>query len=1094
MRSTCLLVLTVTLASLFVAPAEAQEITATLRGTVIDPDGVALPGVPVHVSSQTHGSAARTVVTDIDGKYRFQLLPPAADYTLTIDYPGFARIEVGPIDLDPGKTTVQQVTLRPAADLTTTIEVIGEGRAVDTEASKSSTVFNRKFIEDLPIIGQTYQDIFTLTPGVTDTDGDGNPNVQGARETGLQIRLDGANISDPVSGTFGQNLNIDAVEEVEVIVAGASAEFGRADGGFANIITKSGGNDFEGTFRLVWRGKILDGNGATENQDTFLTRNTVDVNLRDLRPFLTLGGAIRKDKLWYFLSMQRIDTSVPRNLAGVTITQARKGANDFVKTTWQADSDNKLSLQFNDDPLEIRGAFLNFGTDAESDGTWHQGGTTWQMRWTSILSPTLLMETLVSAFDSGIRVDPVSPDFHVTHITTRVNREINHVTLQAEYPVRECSRNGRVSGFIDNCDPTLGRTSIQQFDLVNGTTSGPLWFKFDDSRTRSALKSDLTYTIEDAWGEHQIKSGLELSSEGYHNEPINNPFFVNLYRPCPECRDPSGQPLQNAVKGTQILTVPTPVQLEQRATSFNSSAYVTDTWKPVPNLTLGLGMRIDREDVDTSGFDFFRPRDERRNRNAIIEGLCADALRVARLGSGASNANSACDPSAGFLPGGEPVGSLVYSMDAATPETLRRWDVNGDGIFDSGIDRISGLPVWQSVFADFPGREPRNFEITNLNLSPRFSASWDPWADGRTKIFSTWGRFYDRLFLATVAGEIGPDNVNYVFHPDNQQAKFLPGMLSAQTSAVSVAQVDRDLRTPFTDVFTLGIQRELVPEWTIGLTYTQRLAWDLLQDTDVNHVLCTQFGSEFGISPSQICPLFTDSKGKVHLGDDLFGSLDGPGPNGAPDLYNVNPNFNQVLRVGNVNSSTFHGLTLELNRRLHRNWQMQASYTWSMAEGQAEAFAQALGNDPSTTDDEQGFLAFDQRHRVIVITTAHLPRDVEIGTTVTWESGTPFSVQAQTVDQDNIGNTIFRTFYPTRQRNDQRNGGFWGLNLKATKRFDLGRALATADIAVNNLLNSDDATLAAYRPSSISGVQLLQGPQGLRRFGRFWEVGFGVAF
>ena len=499
MRTLRLAVVSFAIIALCITFVQAQQITATLRGKVADTDGVGLPGVPVAISSATQGSAGKTVMTDIEGKFKFQLLPPANDYFIKINYPGFAPIEVGPIDLDPGKTTVQDITLRTAQELTETVEVVAHGNVVDTESTKTSTTFNTEFIEGLPIIGRNYQDILTLTPGVTDTDGDGNPNVQGARETGLQYRLDGGNITDPVSGTFGQNLNSDAIEEIEVISAGASAEYGRADGGFANIITKSGGNDTEGSFRAIWRGQILDGNGATENVDTFVTNRTIQSNNRDIRYYGTIGGALKKDKLWYFASVQRIDTSTPINLAGAGFTQSSDGWYNFGKVTWQVDSDNKLALQYNSDPRTFRGGFLGFGVDKESDGTFIQGGGTYQLRWTSIISPTLLLETLLTDYDTGFRIEPVASDFHVIDITTRVNRTNNAVTLQAEYPVKECSVNGQVTGFFDNCDPSLGKSSIYQINLQNGTITGPLSFTNDDHRIRHAIKTDLTYTLEDAW-------------------------------------------------------------------------------------------------------------------------------------------------------------------------------------------------------------------------------------------------------------------------------------------------------------------------------------------------------------------------------------------------------------------------------------------------------------------------------------------------------------------------------------------------------------------------------------------------------------------
>ncbi|HXI02396.1 MAG TPA: carboxypeptidase regulatory-like domain-containing protein [Candidatus Saccharimonadales bacterium] len=1071
-------------------PVYSQEITATLRGHVLDPDGSPLPGVPVTVSCRSRGEAKSTVMTDLEGRFKFALLPPASDYFLLVSYPGFATTEVGPIDLDAGKTTLQDVTLQPAERLTERVEVTAHGSIVDTTDTKTSTTFNTEFIEGLPIIGRNYQSILTLTPGVTDTDGDGNPNVQGARETGLQYRLDGGNITDPSSGTFGQNLNIDAIEEIEMITAGASAEYGRADGGFANIITKSGGNDFEGTFRLYWRGHILDGNGAQENNDTFLQTGTIDNNLRDFSPYLTLGGALRKDKLWYFASAQYLDRVLPLNLAGATIIRTRKGRTLFGKVTWQVDSDDKLALQYNDDPYTFTGLFLDFGVDKNSDATFKQGGQTSQLRWTAVISPTLLLETLLTHYDAGIAVSPVSSLFHPTRVETRVVRNGSQVTVQAVYPVKECSSNGAVSGFIPNCDPTLGKPSIYQIDNISGTVTGPFPSKTGDQRLRNSIRADLTYTIEDAWGEHQIKSGLEFSDEKFRDDPINNPLFIDNYVPCRNCLDQTRQPIPNAVSGYQVLRVPSPIQLKQNVVSFNSSGYLQDTWKPVPNVTVQAGTRIDREDIDTSGFTYFDPRVEKQKSITILESLCSDALRVARSGSGQSNAASVCDVS-GRLPGQDPVGGpLKYAMDDLTPEKLRKYDVDQNGVFDSGVDG----PVWYDPFTVYQDRHPENFEITNLNLSPRFSFAWDPWADGKTKVFWTWGRYYDRLFLDTVDDEMGPDIVNYTFFPNPTTFKFEPNMLSSDASAVSVVQLDRNLRTPFTDVLTLGAERELAPEWSAKLTYTQRLAWDLLQDVDVNHIQCADFPALFGIRSQDICPLYTDSSGKVHLSDDLFGEVGTGRPNQAPDLYIVNDNFNQVLRLGNYNSSLYRSLTLELQRRLHRNWQMQVSYTWSRVFGQAETFLSSLGDDPSTVDDEKGYLSYDQRHRVILIATSHLPKDVELGTTVQWESGTPYSVLAQVVDQDNRGNVSIRTFYPTHSRNDQRNDGYWDIDAKVIKRFTMGKASASASLAVNNILNNDALTLSAFRISSVNGIQLQQGPQGLRRFGRFWEVGFSMAF
>src|SRR5262249_39164098 len=162
-------------------------------------------------------------------------------------------------------------------------------------------------------------------------------------------------------------------------------------------------------------------------------------------------------------------------------------------------------------------------------------------------------------------------------------------------------------------------------------------------------------------------------------------------------------------------------------------------------------------------------------------------------------------------------------------------------------------------------------------------------------------------------------------------------------------------------------ERELAPEWSLSVTYINRKGRDLLQDVDVNHITCEQYGSYLGIDPQVVC----GDAGRLET--DRFGDFGvAPGgpvsggnfnfnrgfsqPNGAPDLYTVNNGFNQVLRIGNYNTSSFESYELKIVKRLHRNWQMQASYTWSKAFGQAEAFGSTLGNDPQTKDDEKGYL------------------------------------------------------------------------------------------------------------------------------------------
>ncbi|MBI3448639.1 MAG: VWA domain-containing protein [Acidobacteria bacterium] len=116
--------------------------------------------------------------------------------------------------------------------------VVAHGNIVDTSSTMTESNFNTESIDSLPVIGGNFQDVLTLTPGATDSGGDGNPNVQGGRATGLQIELGTGDVADAASGATGQNLNLDAVEEIEVITSGTSATSGRAQGGLMNVVTR----------------------------------------------------------------------------------------------------------------------------------------------------------------------------------------------------------------------------------------------------------------------------------------------------------------------------------------------------------------------------------------------------------------------------------------------------------------------------------------------------------------------------------------------------------------------------------------------------------------------------------------------------------------------------------------------------------------------------------------------------------------------------------------------------------------------------------------------------------------------------------------
>jgi Ca-activated chloride channel family protein len=113
------------------------------------------------------------------------------------------------------------------------VQVAGRADGVNTESTQISTTITSEYLSGLPILGTDYQDVLTLAPGVTQVGNTGSPNIHGARDTDVVTQVDG--VSQELSGGYVENLSVESIEEIEVITAGASASFGRAQGGFVAI-------------------------------------------------------------------------------------------------------------------------------------------------------------------------------------------------------------------------------------------------------------------------------------------------------------------------------------------------------------------------------------------------------------------------------------------------------------------------------------------------------------------------------------------------------------------------------------------------------------------------------------------------------------------------------------------------------------------------------------------------------------------------------------------------------------------------------------------------------------------------------------------
>jgi len=274
-------------------------LTGALTGKVVDNEGNALPGVTVTVEGPALLGKVAYVTTEA-GTFRFPALPPGSGYQLTLELPGFNTIVRKGLIVSVGKATAVTVTMAMAT-LEEEITVVGESPTVDVKSSKTSVNFSKSFIYNIPMARDLY-DVLNSIPGSVSEDVTYRRTsyISGGTVRGNQYALDGVNINDPVVMYPMTNINIDVYEEVEFGLGGHPAEVGIADGGFINIVTRSGGNEFHGAATAEYYNEDMQKSLLSE-EDLTAVGLTKPAGWNKWQDFsLSVGGPIIKDRVWFF--------------------------------------------------------------------------------------------------------------------------------------------------------------------------------------------------------------------------------------------------------------------------------------------------------------------------------------------------------------------------------------------------------------------------------------------------------------------------------------------------------------------------------------------------------------------------------------------------------------------------------------------------------------------------------------------------------------------------------------------------------------------------------------------------------------------------
>jgi len=534
MRHTGVLVLIVVV--LTSASAVDAATNSRLEGRVVDDQSEPLEGVQVTISSPSLIGGPQTTVTNDKGSFAFHFLL-VGEYTVDAELVGYTpATAAATVRLD--RTATMTIRMVPVA-FSSEIEVVADVPILDPTRTTTGENFQEQYVR-LSAIGSEnrhYMKILNQAAGVLP---DQYPWVWGATFSDNAYLVDGFNTTDPSTGVGGTRFAFDAIEEASALTGGMSAEFGFGTGGVLNVVTKSGGNSFFGTFDARYLDqRFFESSEEDDWEETLFSSRKLAA---------TLGGRILRDRLWFFAAVEHnVDESTPW---GAPETRLSTEISFLGKITWAINSANRLTLKYNTTPTTVDYHGISERRTPEATWSIERSQPTGGLELNSVLSERL-------------------------HLTAGLGFRREHISLM---PM-----------FNDLDTPP-------EFVLMDG------WFGFSNpwnveigDRDRDHHRAKLTYFAEDVLGPHEVDTGLEyhrlwestafFTPGGYELDYFHNDYWDE---PWPD-GDGDGLVDYSLYRDAPAETARDPKQGEAKGWS----AFVNDRWRPSPWLTLNLGLRYD---------------------------------------------------------------------------------------------------------------------------------------------------------------------------------------------------------------------------------------------------------------------------------------------------------------------------------------------------------------------------------------------------------------------------------------------------------------------------------------------------------------------
>ncbi|MBV9083971.1 MAG: carboxypeptidase regulatory-like domain-containing protein, partial [Acidobacteriaceae bacterium] len=750
-----------------------QTSSGTLAGRVIDPSGSPVAAAEVRLTNQVLKNV-RTFTTPEMGRFVFTDVAPGT-YSLQVKMQGFKEFDKTDINLSANANLSEGDLQLQVGSVSETVEVKADIAQVETASGDRSALLDSKQITNLMARGRDVMSLLQILPGVVNDNTGGEtlgqfstPTMDGVRNNYNALNIDGISGNTARGSNAQSPINMDAIEEVKVLLNSYPAEYGTASGGVINIITKGGTQQFHGGAYYYNRNEAFNANNFVNNRQGIARQryryNTTGWNL---------GGPIYwphhfnvdKQKLFFFFSEEYLPNQSPNSLRNYTVPTALERQGNFsqsVNSSGQRltviDPSTKAAFPGNMIPANridpnsskllsvfplpnaTNTAVTKFGYNFQIAGTedipinqeilrvdynmsdkakaWFRGSG-YSSDNTGFTSAAISNEWGLAAVDYQQTMPNVGGNFTYTFSPTLVNEATFGLNLWNEKQILNKSALAayqRATYGINipqtyPADNPLGLLPAVQFGNLGNNNAAKISYDGRFPMVDDSTALSFSDGLSKVWGNHLVKGGIYYQHTLYNQyHQAGGTGFPGSFNFTTDSNNPlnTGYAYANAVLGYYDTYSEATNRVNYAPITRIWEWYIQDHWKVLPRLTLDIGIR----------FTWSLPQEPNNN-----------------------NAGN-------FVP-------YTYNP-AQAPALFTPAVVNGQKVTINPLTGAQVLPVYAGLIVPNSGNPlngivtpttpgfPRSMVFANGILpGPRFGFAWDPFGDGKTAVRGGAGIFYN---------------------------------------------------------------------------------------------------------------------------------------------------------------------------------------------------------------------------------------------------------------------------------------------------------------------------------------------------------------